>query len=290
MMIYVTAGGGYVGREIVERLVKAGQRVRALVTTPEEGQAIEGPNVETVVGDRARPETFAPTLAGADAAMLLTRNARDLVAKDASFCGVAKAAGVRRVVKVSAFGASVNAEPGAKRVHGESEQAVQQSGLEWTFLRPQFFMQNMLWFVDEIRASGAFSLPMGNGGVGMIDYRDIADVAVKCLTQPGHEGRIYQLSGPELLSCADIAAKLSRATGIPIRFNDMPPDEFRKLLISMGRPAWHAEEMTVSYVGMSKGASAVLTEDAQRVLGRPATPFDRVASDYARLFRGAVGQ
>ena len=235
-MIYVTAGGGYVGREIVERLVKAGQRVRALVTIPEEGQAIEGPNVETVVGDRARPETFAPTLAGADAAMLFTRNARDLVAKDASFC------------------------------------------------------ENMLWFVDEIRASGAFSLPMGNGRVGMIDYRDIADVAVKCLTQTGHEGRSYQLSGPELLSCADIATKLSRVTGIPIRFNDMPPDEFRKLLRSMGRPAWHAEEMTVSYLGMSKGASAVLTEEVQRVLGRPATPFDRVAADYARLFPGAVGQ
>ncbi|OGA03542.1 MAG: hypothetical protein A2W68_00270 [Betaproteobacteria bacterium RIFCSPLOWO2_02_64_14] len=70
----------------------------------------------------------------------------------------------------------------------------------------------------------------------------------------------------------------------------MPPDEFRKLLRSMGRPAWHAEEMTVSYLGMSKGASAVLTEEVQRVLGRPATPFDRVAADYARLFPGAVGQ
>jgi uncharacterized protein YbjT (DUF2867 family) len=285
-MIYVTAGGGYVGREIVERLEKAGQRVRALVTSPEEARSIQGPNVEMVVGDRAHVETFAHTLAGADVAMLLTRNALDLVAKDASFCKAARAAGVRRVVKLSAFGADVNAEPGAKRVHGASEQAVQQSGLHWTFLRPQFFMQNMLWFINEIRASGSFSLPMGSGRVGMIDHRDIADVAVRCLTESGHEGRIYKLSGPELLSCADIAAKLTRATGIPIRFNDMPPDDFRKLLMSMGRPAWHAEEMTVSYVGMSNGASAVLTEDVQHVLGRPATSFDRVAADYAHLFRG----
>lgn len=119
----------------------------------------------------------------------------------------------------------------------------------------------------------------------MIDYRDIAQVAAKCLTEDGHEGGIYKLSGPELISCSDIAEKLSSAVGRPIKFNDMPPAEFSDLLKSMGRPAWHAEEMTTSYVGMSKGVSAVLTDDVKRILGRPATPFEKLAKDYAHLFR-----
>lgn len=141
-MIYVTAGGGNLGREFVGQLVKRGARVRALVTGPE----------------------------------------------------AAKAAGVKRVVKLSAFGADANAEPGAKRVHGQSEDAVRRSGLQWTFLRPQFFMQNMLWFVDEIKRTGAFSLPMASGRVGMIDFRDIAAVAARCLTESGHEGQVYKPS------------------------------------------------------------------------------------------------
>jgi uncharacterized protein YbjT (DUF2867 family) len=284
-MIYVSAGGGYLGPEIVKRLVKAGQSVRCLTATPAEAQAIASPNVEAIVADRTRPDSYARTLEGAAAAMLLTRNALDLVEKEARFCAAASAAGIARIVKLSAFGANVNAEPGAKRVHGQAEQEVMRAGLNWTFLRPQFFMQNMLWFIGEIKTKGSFSLPMKTGRVGMIDYRDLADVAAKCLTESGHEGRAYNLSGPELISCADIAASLSRAIGFPVEFNDIAPEEFTRLLVAMGRPQWHAEEMTASYVGMSRGVSAVLTQDVKNVLGRNATSFEQVAKDYAHLYR-----
>jgi uncharacterized protein YbjT (DUF2867 family) len=284
-MIYVTGGGGFVSREIVRGLVDAGQRVRVLVANPEESKGIEGPGIEVVVGDRRQPATFAHTLKGIATALLLTRNAQDLVEMDAKFSQAAKAAGVGRVVKISAFGADANAEKGAKRVHGQSEEAVRQAGLNWTFLRPQFFMQNMLWFVDEVKTKGTISLPMKTGRVGMIDYRDIAAVAVKCLTDDAHDGQVYQLSGPELLSIYDIADKLSRAVGVPIKYNDLPPEEFKQLLMSMGRPLWHAEDMTLSYTKMSLGASAVLTGDVKRVVGRAATPFDQVAQDYVHLFR-----
>lgn len=287
-MIYISAGGGYLGRSIVEQVALAGQRVRALVLNKDEARAIQGQNIEAVVGERARPESYAHTLKGCDVAMLVTRNALDLVEKDTAFCKAAKAAGVTRVVKVSAFGADVAAEKGAKQVHGQSEQAVRDSGLEWTFLRPQFFQQNMLWFADEIRKTGAFSLPMGAGRVGMLDHRDLAAVATKCLTAAGHDGKSYNLSGPALISCDDIARTISRVTGLAVRFNDIAPEAFSALLISMGRPAWHAQEMTVSYVGMSKGVSAVLTQDVERILGRPATSFEQVAQDYAHVLRGVA--
>ncbi len=282
-MIYVADGGGYIGRELVKRLVAAGHQVRALVASPEESAIVEGPNTEVVLGDRERPETFAHTLAGAEVAVLITRHVPNLFELEAEFIKAAQVAGVGRLVKSSAFNASLD-QQGAKLLHARAEQAVRQSGLAWTFLRPQFFMQNMLWFADEIKTKGTFSLAIKSGRIGMIDYRDIAAVAAKCVTEAGHEGQIHNLSGPELISMQDIAASLSRAVGTSIRYNDISPEEFQRYLIAMGWSAWHAEVMTRSYAGMSQGASAIVTDDVQRLLGRKATSFDQAAKDYARFF------
>lgn len=287
-MIFVTGGEGYVGPEIARRLVEAGQRVRLLVPGPAQAELVEGPGREVIVGDRRKPSTFASALEGAEAAVLITRNALDLPEQEAEFARAAKAAGVSRLVKLSAFGADLNAEKGAQQSHAEAEEVVSRAGVAWTFLRPEFFMQNLLWFADEIRTKSTFSLPLKDGRLGMIDFRDVAAVAAKCATDAAHEGRIYELSGPELLSMNDVADKLARAVGASIRYNDVSPDEFERLLVAMGRPAWRAHEIAVSYDGMSHGASAVLTEDVMRVLGRAATPFDQVARDYAHFFRAAA--
>jgi uncharacterized protein YbjT (DUF2867 family) len=287
-MIFVTGGEGYVGPEIARGLVRAGQRVRLLVTSSAEAEHVEGPGREIIVGDRRKPSTFASALEGADAAVLITRNARDLPEQESEFARTAKAAGVSRLVKLSAFGADLNAEEGAQRSHAEAEEVLRRSGVAWTFLRPEFFMQNLLWFADEIRAKGTFSLPLKDGRLGMIDFRDIAAVAIKCALDAAHEGHIYELSGPELLSMNDVAKKLARAVSVSIRYNDISPDEFERLLIAMGRPAWRAREIAVSYAGMSGGASAVVTDDVTRILGRAATPFDQVARDYARFFRATA--
>ena len=286
-MIFVTGGGGYVGPEIARRLVEAGERVRLLVAGSAETTLAEGPGREIIVGDRRQPSTFARALEGATAAVLITRNADDLPEQEAEFTRIAKAARVSRIVKLSAFGVDLNAEKGAQRSHAEAEERVKQSGVAWTFLRPEFFMQNLLWFIDEIRRKSTFSLPLRDGRIGLIDFRDVAAVAAKCATEAGHEGRVYELSGPELLSMNDVAEKLTRAVGVPIRYNDVSPDEFERLLIAMGRPAWRAREIAVSYAAMSHGASAVVTDDVMRVLGRAATRFDQVARDYAHFFRTA---
>lgn len=287
-MILVTGGDGHVGPEIARCLVEAGQRVRLLVSSSEEAERVAGPGRAIIVADRRKPSTFASALEGSKGAVLITRNALDLPEQEAAFARTAKAAGVSRIVKLSAFGVDPAAEQGAQRSHAEAEEAVRQSGVAWTFLRPQFFMQNLLWFTDEIRAKGTFSLPLRDGRIGMIDFRDVAAVAVKCATEAGHESRIYELSGPELLSMNDVAEKLGRAIGASIRYNDVSPAEFERLLIAMGRPAWRAREIAVSYAGMSRGASAIVTEDVMRVLGRVATPFDQVARDYAHFFRAAA--
>lgn len=285
-MIYVTGGRGWhLGREVVQHLTSSGHRVRVLVGSAGEGKALEAPNTEVVVGDCERPETFSHTLNGVDAAMMITRNSLSFVEMEANFINAAKAARVARVVKLSALGADVKDETQVKRSHGQTEEILKQSGLKWTILRPHFFMQNVLWFIDEIRTRGTISLPMKSVRLGLVDFRDIAAVAEKCLAEPGHESRTYTLAGPELLSFDNVAGKLGRAVGVPIRYHDMPPDEFRELLIAMGRPAWHAESMTRSYVLMSLTDEA-LSGDVERVLGRRPASFDQVAKDYAHFFGG----
>ncbi len=286
-MIYVTGGRGWhLGREVVQQLTSSGHRVRVLAASAEEGKALEGRNTEVVVGDCERPETFARTLDGADAAMMITRNALKFVEMEANFINAAQAARVGRVVKLSALGADVNDETQVKRSHGLAEEMLRQSGLKWTILRPHFFMQNVLWFIDEVRNRGTLSLPMKSARFGMVDFRDIAAVAAKCLTEPGHESKTYTLAGPELLSFDDVAGKLGRAVGKSIKYNDMPPEAFRELLIAMGRPAWHADSMTRSYVLMSQVANEPLSGDVERVLGRQPASFDQVAKDYAHFFGG----
>jgi uncharacterized protein YbjT (DUF2867 family) len=232
-MICVADAGGYIGRELVRRLVASGHQVRALVENAEEARLISGPGTEVVVGDRRDPATYAHTLAGADAAMLITRHVQNLLELETHFITAAAAARVGRLVKNSAFAASLD-QQGAKLLHAQSEEAIRQSGLEWTFLRPQFFMQNILWFAQEIKTQGTFSLPMKSGRIGMIDYRDIAAAAAKCLTEAGHAGRTYDLSGPYLVSMQHVAEKLSRVVGTPIRYNDISPDEFQGHLLAMG--------------------------------------------------------
>lgn len=284
-MIYVSGGRGWhVGREVVKQLTESGQQVRALVESVDYGKTIGGRSTEIVVGDCARPETFAHTLAGCDAAMMITKNSVDFVGREVNFINAAKNAHVRRLVKFSALGADLNDETPVKRDHAQAEEILKQSGLHWTILRPHFFMQNILWFVDEIKTRGTLSLPLGSARLGIIDFRDIAAVAAKCLTDAGHEGRTYTLSGPELLSFYDVAEKLSWAIGVPVRYNDMPPAEFRELLVSFGRPGWHADSMTRGYVLMSQIANEELTEDVRRVLGRRPATFDQVAKDYAHFF------
>lgn len=283
-MIYVTNGGGHVSRTIVESLAKSGQPVRFLVARAEDAGSAADTRTQIVVGDLLEPETIAPTLEGIDVAILLTRNTPDQVEREVTFAETALASGVTRIVKISAFGADINAEKGAKQTHGHAEEAIRRTGIPWTFVRPQFFMQNILWFAGEIKARGTFTLPMKDGRIGMIDFRDIAAVAVHCATDASHSGRIYNLSGPELLSMRDVADKLSWAIGKAVRYNDVSGEEFRQLLVAMGWPEWHAEGVARSYVGMSEGASEVLTGDVKAILGRGATPFDKVARDYARFF------
>jgi uncharacterized protein YbjT (DUF2867 family) len=284
-MILVTGAGGNVGSELVKVLSASGARFRAAYNSPAKMEQARRNGVAAVAIDYARPETVAAALAGADHLFLLGAGAVGQAEAEIGVVRAAKKAGVRHVVKLSVWGADGEAFSFAK-VHRPVEREIEGSGLGWTFLRPNGFMQNLPnFFAATIKSQGAFYLPSRGCRVSHIDVRDIAAVAAKTLTDPGHEGKAYTLSGPEALSYADIAARLATAIGRPVKYVDIPDADFKKGAMAAGMPEAYADAM-LSLIHYYEGDHASrVTQDVERVAGRKPNNFDQFARDYAGAFK-----
>src|SRR5437868_6506932 len=217
--------------------------------------------------------TWAPTLTGADAAYITYHP--DLAFPGAeddiqAFTTLAADLGVKHLVLLSGRG-----EPLAVA----SERIVQNSGLAWTIVRCAWFMQNF----DEGHlagpvAEGVLALPAKNVGEPFIDVDDIADVAVAALTRPGHHGRLYELTGPRLLTFTDVAAELTQALGREITFLPVTPEEYATAALAQGVPAEEIDGIVSLFTELFDGRNAHLTDGVHQALGRPARDF----TDYAK--------
>jgi uncharacterized protein YbjT (DUF2867 family) len=275
-MILVTGASGKVGSELVKELEKKGAAFKVGVRDP--GQA-SGP---AVLFDFDRPETFGPALAGVDELFLLTSGGTD---REVAVVDAAKKAGVKRVVKLSVWGADGEGFVFG-REHRKIEKHIEASGLAWTFLRPNGFMQNFTTaHAAAIKGQGAFYLCGGDFHYSIIDARDIGAVAAKVLAEKGHEGKIYALSGPEALSNPQMAAKLSQAIGRPVRYVDMPPAEYKTMLVGFGMPEPFVDAFIDLQQFYSRGGGETVTPDVERLLGRKPGTFDQFARDHAAVWK-----
>jgi uncharacterized protein YbjT (DUF2867 family) len=276
-MILVTGSTGKVGQELVRELSKSGASFKVGVRAP--GKTAGAPAVPF---DFDRPETFGPALAGVDGLFLLTSGGtgREIGAVDA-----AKRAGVKHVVKLSVWGAE-----GEGFVFGREHRAVEKhleaSGLPWTFLRPNGFMQNFVTaHAASIKGQGAFFLCAGDSRYSIIDARDIGAVAAKALTESGHLGKAYTLSGPEALSNAQMAEKISSATGKAVRYVDMPEPEYKKTMMGSGLPEPFVDAFIDLQRFYRRGAAVAVTPDVEDLLGRKPGSFDQFARDHASVWK-----
>ena len=283
-MILVTGATGKVGQEVVRQLAAANVPVRALIRDPTRASHIRLPGVEIAQGDLGRPETLDGALAGVDRAFLLSSPDPEQVRLQGNLIEAARRAGTRHVVKVSVAGGP---DSGTQigRWHWTTEKQLEASGLEFTFLRPISYMQQLLIFAPTIAATGAFQLPMGTGAVAVVDTRDVASVAVCALTEAGHERRIYDLTGPQSLSFDEVADALSEATGKKISYVHVPPDYARKHLMAIGLPRWLAEDMLVLCASFREGYGSVVSSAVEDVTRKPPRAFSEFAHDYASAFR-----
>src|SRR2546421_12635973 len=230
-MILITGASGNVGREVAKQALAVGLKIRATFQSPAVA-ANRAAGLEGVIMDYEKPETIRPVLHGVEKIFLVGPLVRDLPALEANFIKEVRASGRKHIVKLSALGGREATFPSG---HRDSEENIEVSGLPFTFLRPNGFMQNLVNYnAGTIRSENAFYGCQGNGAVSIIDIRDIAAAAVIVLAATGHEGKSYALTGGESLTNEQIAEKISRVAGRKIRYIDLPPAEFKKAQLSAG--------------------------------------------------------
>src|SRR5829696_3707613 len=283
-MILVTGATGNNGTEIVKRLATARVQVRAMVRNRERANAIALPNVEVVKGDFDRPATLLSSLAGVERAFLLTNSSERAQAQQIAFIDAARQSGVTHIVKLSQFGAEAHSPVRFLRYHAAVEAALQASGIAYTLLRPNLFMQGLLNFRSTIATQNTFYAAAGDAKVSAIDVRDIADVTVAALTESGHEGKLYELTGPQALTHAEMAEGLSRALGRQVAFVDIPPEAMREALLGIGFPVWQAEGLVEDYAHYRRGEAAAVTSGVEDATGKAPRSFEEFARDYAATF------
>jgi uncharacterized protein YbjT (DUF2867 family) len=275
-MILVTGATGNVGGELVRALAGAGQPVRALVRAGREPGFPAGG--QPVAGDLNQPESLRPALAGVQA-LFLYPGYQDM----AGTLAEARQAGVSRVVMLSgSSAASGDLSNAVSRYMIESEAAVRDSGLAWTMVRSFGFMSNTLQWVPQLRAGDVVRAPFAGVQVAMIDPYDIAAVAAAALTAPGHDGRVYTVSGPQALGPADRARILGEVLGRDLQFEAQPDDEARAEMAA-AMPAAYVDAFFDFYVKGTLDESQP-QPDVAAVTGRPPRTFRQWAQAHAGEF------
>ena len=235
-----------------------------------------------VYGDFAEPDSLAAAAAGASALLLLAPSGPDLPARDRAM--VRAAAGVPRIVKLSAIGTPDEPTDGLGAWHQPGERAVRSSGAEWTILRPTTFASNTLAWRAEIRDGRPIANMFGAGRQGVVDPADVAAVAVAALTGDGHAGRTYTLTGPELVSVPEQIRELGTVLGRPLTVTDLPLDCARARMLARGLTPAFVDIAIDGAALVRAGGNAIVTGDVPAVLGRPARTFAAWARDHRDAF------
>ncbi|GAB3717779.1 SDR family oxidoreductase [Spirosoma flavus] len=284
--ILITGATGNIGQELTRLLSERGVRFRAMVRNSQRESELAGmPGVEVVAGDFNDSDSLASALRGIERAFLLTPSSEQAETQQLRFVEQAQKAGVRHVVKLSQLAADEHSPVRFLRYHAVVEQAIRNSGLDFTFLRPNLFMQGLLNFRSSIAESGQFFAPIGNAGISVIDVRDIANVAAAALTENGHSEQTYTLTGPESLRHSDMAEELSNVLGRPVTFVDITPELMRATLDKIGFPAWQADGLIEDYAHYSRNEAAMVASGVWDATGLIPRSFAQFAKDYAPAFQ-----
>jgi uncharacterized protein YbjT (DUF2867 family) len=283
--ILVTGATGNVGYEVVRQLAALNNpdvMIRAAVRVGENQSELFPPSVVRVPFDFTTPETYRAAFEGVDTMFLMRPPAIANIARDMQpALDAAQTAGVKHVVLLSLLGVERNRFV----PHAKIEDALHASTMTWTFLRCGFFMQNLTTtHLAEIRDRGEIFIPAGHGKTSFIDVRDIAAVAARALTEDGHAGKVYPLTGGEALDYDEIAAILSDVLRRPIRYANPSLLAFVRALRRQGRHWDYVGVLTAIYATTRFGLAGSVTDDVPRLLGRAPITFRQFAEDHRRLW------
>jgi uncharacterized protein YbjT (DUF2867 family) len=291
-MILVTGAAGLSGLAVVREFAGNGVPVRALVRNRAKAGAVEGlRHVQIVEGDMTRAETLGSALEGIARMLLISSSNPQMLETQCRFIDACKASGVAHVVKFSGreSGIGFNAQNFRfTRMHEEIERYLQESGLAWTHLRPSQFMQVYLREAPIIAAKGALLLPLENVKLSPVDINDIAKIAFAILVQGKHEGRAFEITGPQALSMSQIAACIGEAIGKPVRFNNVSPEDHRRALLAAAVPPFMVDALDEQAAERRRHPESRVELRTHALFGVKPTTFAEFAQHHAAVFRGEV--
>jgi len=285
-MILVIGGRSKIGTALVADLLARGERIRVLARpagAPGPAEVSETSGVsemaETVIGDLADEGSLVTAMDGVEKVFLLSSPHPDAVRWHRNAIDAARRTQVQLLVRSSILGADRETPAEFIAAHTECDRYLESSGLPYAIVRPNLFQQNVPEStIPSIDGSGAFYADAGQARLSMVDTRDVAAVAAVVLTEPGHAGAAYDVTGPEALSYGDVAAKLTRALDRPVRYVDAPDDAVRQALLGFGLSEWFAGALVGLYQDYRRsgadGYAAQVTETVPRLTGHPARSLD----------------
>ena len=283
-MILITGASGSVGKVVLAEVARRGEKHRAMYRSKEEASKTPA-GTETVIADFADKPSLVAAMRGVESVYLVCSPIPDLVRLESNAIEACEAAGVRRVVLNSALGAG-DYPKSFPSWHRKVEDKLKSTKMAYCILRPNSFMENVLtYYAPSIRAEGAFYGAMGNARTSYLDVRDIAVVASKALQGGQHDAQTYELNGPEALTYAEVAEKISRHAGISAKYVDIPAEAQRKAMLDQGMPEWQVTALLDLQEYYTGGKGRTLDGLLERLLGRPPARMDAFLQEYTGEFR-----
>ena len=284
-MILVIGAGGTIGSALLEQLRALQHPVRAACHSQRSAAAATARGADVAMIDLAAPLTLGPALDGVDSVFLLSATGPEQTRQELNVLAAAKAAAVKQIVKLSVWRADELLTPIA-RLHRPVEEAPEASGVAWTFLRPNFYMQNFArQLAESIKHEGVIAQPETHAAISFIDARDVARVAAHVLTSDGHAERAYNLTGPEALTYDEAAKAFSTVLGKPVRFVGLSDQQAMADMLQRGLSEGYADTLLeVSRAYRDGGADTVLPT-VRELTGRNPGSLEQFISDHAAAFR-----
>lgn len=285
MITLVTGATGAVGRHVVRELASRGAGVRAFVRDAGRARAVVGEDVDLAVGDLRDVHSMRAAFDGVEQLFLACGNVPEQVELEATAVDAAADAGVRRIVKLSAAHAEVGSPLDFWDIQGRIEERLRSTRVAHVLLRPLSYMSTLFAAAGTVAAAGRVVAPAGDAKIAMIDPRDVAAVAAVALTEDGHDGRAYTLTGPEALTYHDVAEALSAVTGRPVAYVAVPDEAALAGQRDAGVPEWTARNVVTLFRLLREGAGAQVTDVVRVVTGREPRTLREFLADHAGVFR-----
>ena len=283
--IFVVGGTGTIGQSLIEVLQKENAQFTALARSEEKAAALREQGVDVLIGNLGDWSGLAPHLKHYDTAFLLTGPSPEQVALQNGFIDLAKEQGIKKIVKVSAIGASAGSSIHLADWHGQIEDHLKDSGLEYIIVQPHSFIQNTLMNVSTIKDQGVLYQSLGDAKIPMVDTRDVAQACAACLLSNTFNNRTFQITGGNPIGYQELVDAISDAVEKPIRYVAIPPEAHNQAMKEAGLPDWLADDLTGMSAYWSQTPVHEPSPDFEKLTGNKQYTLQDFARDYAGAFK-----